>query len=351
MGTASDKYTFYILCAKGTHGGPEALHQIARNMMDLGYDVRLVLYQDSRNPEKRFADYNVKYVGLKDIPDREDTILCVTETNSYYLRRFSRVRKIMIWLSLDYYLMRRAEESYTYRERCEKVYINSRFKTKLAYPLLYLRDRLLNRKCYKFDIPNVKHTYNCEYVRRYLEDNGIDNEKMVFLDGPLRKEFFEGRSLPKKDIMAYNPGKGAERLSEILVRELNERYPEIKCVPIKGMSPDEVMNTLLEAKIYVDLGMFPGPEKLVKEACMCDCRIITAKRGAAENDMDILIPEGDKFPAEETSVEGIIDRILRVIKDEETSENELSSYKEKITELNRTFGDTVKRFIAFAESD
>ena len=64
-----------------------------------------------------------------------------------------------------------------------------------------------------------------------------------------------------------------------------------------------------------------------------------------------LIPEGDKFPAEETSVEGIIDRILRVIKDEETSENELSSYKEKITELNRTFGDTVKRFIAFAESD
>ena len=342
--------TYYLLCAKGAHGGPEALHQIARKMLDLGYDARIVLYQNYRDPEKRFREYEVPYVRIRDIPDSRDTVLCVTETNSYYLRRFREARKIMIWLSLDYYLMRREEESYSYRERCRKVYINSRFRTRLAYPFLYLREILLNRR-YRFDIPDVRHTYNCEYVRAYLSENGIDSGSMVFLDGPLRKEFFDELQPEKKDMMAYNPGKGAEQLSGKLEGMMQEKYPSLKCTAIRGMSPEEVKDTLLRAKVYVDLGSFPGPEKLVKEACMCRCNIITARRGAAANDRDVPIPEGYKFDADESCLPEIMTLAHDMMINYPLYNDDFSAYRDMIVSLEHGFEDTVRSFASFAAEE
>ncbi len=336
---------FYFICARGTHGGPEAIHQIVDKINTTTEHTAFVTYfQKQFVKEDKFKHFHVNYIHIKEVKDVADNVICAPETHTYFLRRFKKAKKVIVWLSLYHYLRNLKEEAYTFRERCRYLYCKNRFPWP-AYPLYYIRDLLENKHHFKFDMPDVFHTQNCEYIAEYLRENGVCEHQMVYLDGPVRAEYFQTeKKREKQDLIAYNPSKGAEEFAPQAVEAIKKIDPDLQFVPIQGMTVAQVKETLLNAKVYLDFGFFPGPEKLVKEAALCGCNIITADRGAAKNSRDIFIPQEYKFTMERSPYEEIAQLACDMVKNYEKYRSEFAPYIEKINALNNNFQRDIKVF-------
>lgn len=336
----------YFLCARGMHGGPEAIHQIVDKINGCTCCKAYVAYfQKQFVREEKFKNFNVNYISIENVPDTQNTVLCTPETHTYYLRKFKNVHKVIVWLSLYHYLRNIKEEKYTFLERCKYIYPKNRFPWP-AFPLYYIRDLLQNKKHFKFDMGGILHTQNCEYVAGYLREHGVKESDMMYLDGPVRAEYFENSERPpKKNQIAYNPGKGAEEYAPAVVEKIKKLCPDTEFIPIKGMTVAQVKETLLTSKVYLDFGFFPGPEKLVKEAALCGCNIITSDRGAAKNDKDILIPQDFKFNMETHPYAEIAELAKNMLEKYEEYNKLFAPYVEKIKTLNSNFERDVIAFV------
>ena len=147
----------YFLCARGTHGGPEAIHQIVDKINGCTCCKAYVAYfQKQFVREEKFKNFNVNYISIENVPDTQNTVLCTPETHTYYLRKFKNVHKVIVWLSLYHYLRNIKEEKYTFLERCKYIYPKNRFPWP-AFPLYYIRDLLQNKKYFKFAWPIVAY--------------------------------------------------------------------------------------------------------------------------------------------------------------------------------------------------
>lgn len=336
----------YFLCAQGVHGGPEAIHQIVdkiNNCTDCKAFV--AFYQKNFVPEEKFKNFNVKYINIKNVPDTEDIVLCTPETHTHYLRKFKNVRKVIVWLSLYYYLRNVKEEAYTFSERCKYRYSKGRFPWP-AYPLYYLKDLLNKKDHFKFDMDGILHTQNCEYVAEYLRENGVKSSDMIYLDGPVRAEYFENSERPeKKNQIAYNPGKGADEYMPSVIEEIKRNCPGAAFVPIREMTVAQVKETLLTSKVYLDFGFFPGPEKLVKEAALCGCNIITSDKGAAKNSKDILIPSDFKFNMDSHPYKEISALTKAMLENYGEYNRLFEPYVKKVKKLNDNFERDVIAFV------
>ena len=336
---------FYFLCARGTHGGPEALHQIVDKINTVTKNKAYITYfQKDFVKEEKFKSFNVNYLHIKDVPDVDSVVLCATETNTYFFRRFKNTKKVMVWLSLYHYLRNIKESEYTFIERCKYLYSLNKYPWP-AYPLYYLRDLLQNKKHFRFDMQDVIHTYNCEYVAEYLRNNGVKENEMLFLDGPIRTEYFqEMHAEEKKHIVAYNPAKGAEQYAPAVIEEMKKLDSTIEFIAISGLTVQQVKDALLKAKVYLDFGFFPGPEKLVKEAALCGCNIITSDRGAAKNDVDILIPKEFKFDMEKDDYKDIACLAYDMLKNYQNYIEMFDGYRNKIKTLSDNFEQVIENF-------
>lgn len=337
---------FYFVCAKGTHGGPEAIHQIVDKInTSTDYIAYVAYFQKDFVREEKFSCFNVNYIKLKDVRDSNDIVICTPETHTYFLRKFKKAQKAVVWLSLYHYLRNIKESKYSFLERCKYLYPLNRFPWPV-FPIYYLRDLLQNKKHFRFEKVQYIHTYNCEYVADFLRKNGIPASKMTFLDGPIRAEYFEEmQNIKKSNIIAYNPAKGAEKYAPRVIEEIKKISPDIEFIPIAGLTVSQVKESLLKAKVYLDFGFFPGPEKLVKEAVLCGCNIITSNIGAAKNKKDILISEEFKFDMENDSYAKIAKLACDMLYNYEKYNEKFIPYADMIKSLTENFENVVKEFV------
>ncbi len=72
---------------------------------------------------------------------------------------------------------------------------------------------------------------------------------------------------------------------------MEEHLPGVKFVPIRGVTRAQVCRTLRSAAFYLDMGHFPGKDRLPREAIRLGCPVILAKRGSARIQRDFPVPE------------------------------------------------------------
>ena len=118
----------------------------------------------------------------------------------------------------------------------------------------------------------------------------------------------------------------------------------IEFIAISGLTVQQVKDALLKAKVYLDFGFFPGPEKLVKEAALCGCNIITSDRGAAKNDVDILIPKEFKFDMEKDDYKDIACLAYDMLKNYQNYNEMFDGYRNKIKTLSDNFEQVIENF-------
>ena len=130
----------------------------------------------------------------------------------------------------------------------------------------------------------------------------------------LNQTFFDNakrsKDYDREDIVLYNPKKGME-FTQKIISKAKQTGIQAKYIPLVNMTPDQIVELMLRAKVYIDFGNFPGPERIPREAVLLGCNIITSRNGSANNDIDVPIPDTLKYK----DIEKNIPMILECIQD------------------------------------
>lgn len=310
----------YIICPHNiVSGGPETLHTFVGTINNLGYEGYIVYVNKQLTPIKEYSNYNIKIANK--IEDNENNILFVPEVLTDYLFKYKKIKKVIIFLSVKFYENSRLE---TIKENYKKKYRLSFLPNSILKIFLKIKSANFNSKKINFKNNEFFYTVNGEINRQYLIQLGVKSDKIYHLCGPLNVEFFKNVNFDSKEnIVAYNPKKGYEYTQQ-LISAFEKKYNNVKFVKIENMSPSEVHDLLVRAKLYIDFGYHPGPERIPREAVISRCNIITSNLGSASNEIDMPIPKEYKFACTVENITQIIDLMYDMV-------NNYSLYIEKFT--------------------
>jgi hypothetical protein len=322
-------------------GGSETLHQLVDTINNEGGDA-FIVYPDSNETEPipKFEKYNVKITS--NVEDSPNNTIIVPETETQYLYKYYNMKKIIWWLSRDFYsgncsyigLLRSAE-----RHGVNKIFYP------IYIPLIWMKKKL-RRHYFKFgkDKNEIFHFYNCQYAYEYLMQKGVKKENTMYLCGPIRMNFFnESIESKKENIIVYNPKKGMGFTAKVIDELIKQNWIE-EIIPLENMTPEEVVNTLNRAKIYIDFGSFPGPERIPRESVLLGCNIITSNNGSAANDIDVPIPRNVKYNTAMKNIPEIVDKIYELMKFYEEHISDYDVYREKIKDQSNIFKMNIVSF-------
>ena len=309
--------TVYILTpGNSTSGGPETLHQLAHTLNENNIECFTKYYGRKRNIPKHLSKYNIKEIDK--IKDSKENIVICPETATQYLKLYPKSRKVVWWLSVDFYKL--------YTEMT-----NLNFKN-------YFKKLFYNKFSINFEKNNdYFHIYNCEYAKQFLLEKNVSLEKLYELCGPINTQYLKSDTEIKVgNIIAYNPKKGKE-FTEKIIKDSEDKGYNFDFIPIENMDTNQVSELLDNAKMYIDFGNFPGPERLPREAVIKNCLILTCTEGAAKNDIDVPIKKEYKFDKKSKNISKIILKIDESINNYDEKIKDFEIYKQKVLSQVQTF--------------
>ena len=291
-----------ILCkANSVTGGSELVHQLCHELSTINLQAYICYYPFGENhsiPEE-YSIYNIEQCSME---DNVDNLIILPEVATKYARKIINSQIGIWWLSIDNY----------YRKKGD-----SFLKDSLKYYKDLLRLRLIPLALMR----KYLHFSQSYYAYMYLKKHNIDSE---YLSDYLNPVHFEHIKKNKKNIILYNPVKGAKTTQRLIANNA-----EFKFIPLEKLNSKEVQNLFNESKLYIDFGNHPGKDRMPREAVMADCCLITGKRGSAENNVDIPIPEQYKFD------------------DRKDLDNDL--FKKTVNDLFSNYDITIKDFYSYKE--
>lgn len=343
----------YVMCPAGVAtGGPELLHQFAYLLRKKGVDA-LMYYMPTNmdNPtHEAYMQYNVPFV--REVEDSEKNLLvtCEIYNNVKACANFHNIRKCLWWLSIDNFFLTRPLDGLLDRwysnirwiiDSLLYKYTKRSYFDLAAYTMKKYRDFVLN------DDPLLNgfqyHFYQSEYARQTLLQMGVAENLVYPLSDYLNTQFIEENketdTSRKQDIVLYYPRKGKKFTSK-LIKKAKDKF---RFVPIVGLTRAQMVDLLKTAKVYIDFGHHPGKDRIPREAAICKCCVITGRRGAAANDIDISIPQSYKFS--EQSIPDIVERISNCLNKYDESIKDFEKYRESIMNEYVVFKDQIDKII------
>lgn len=297
----------YITCPSNTYtGGPTLAHQLCYILNQNGIEAKMLYdgkIKKNQSPiHSNYQHYRNPYE--MEIEDRfEDTII-ILETKTKLIKKYPKAKKYIWWMSVDNFFI----SQFSFIERIlRKMGI---FSVNVEKEILKRKNVI--RKILSSD--RLEHLVQSEYARLFLVNNEVDKKKIYFLTDYIEDEMCniarEKKYENRKNIVLYNPKKGME-FTQRIINEMKDIDVEFK--PLINMTKSQVIEALCEAKLYIDFGNHPGKDRFPREAVLCGCCILTGKRGAAANDVDIPIKEKYKFDDIIENIPFILDEIKFIL--------------------------------------
>lgn len=312
----------YILSTTRTAtGGTELLQQLCSSLRKINRSAFMVYMGEYNNSpvEKRFSVYNNPIA--ESIADEKENIVIFSETSIDQIYSYKKVKKIIWWLSVDNYYGAR-------KIKCD-------FLHELVYRLKDMRNSLAFKKC--------NHLVQSEYARQYLiNEKKIDNCLIDYLSDYLNRTFLDEAQKSngeiRNNVILYNPKKGIE-----FTRKLMKEIPEYKWIALQNLTPVQMRELMKKSKVYVDFGNHPGKDRIPREAAICGCCVLTGKRGAAANEMDVKIPEFYKFNDSEYEIEQIHKMVKKCMDKFDEQKKDFEHYISVINAEEAQFNMDVRR--------
>lgn len=117
------------------------------------------------------------------------------------------------------------------------------------------------------------------------------------------------------------------------------------------MTIEEVYSLLGRSAVYMDLGKFPGPERIPREASMMKCNIITSTMGSAgDNDIDVPIKSEYKFDLIDSNMEKIRDLIIDMVDNYDLYVDSFDEYRQKVIKQKQRMYSDIKEFLNVCNS-
>lgn len=320
----------YVLCpAYKKTGGPELLHQLVKELNENNIRSYITYFDIKKNDKNYTADDFKKYISdyktLEDIEDKKDNIIITPEKISAikFTRKKKFARKIIWWLSVDNF-------------KIHYGLINSlKAHGPITMPILCLKSEILFSFSYIYDFDY--HLVQSYYAIDFLKNNNVKN--IIYLSDYVSDEYLSIKENwgKKEDIIVYNPTKGQKFTDKII-----KRAPNLKFIPIKNLTTNQVKELLLKAKVYIDFGYHPGKDRIPREAALCGCCIITNNKGSARYFNDVPINNEFKFIDSDDNIEDIISKITYCIKNYDDEIVKFKEYRQYIQNEKNQFKLDVK---------
>lgn len=339
---------YVVAPAKSATGGPELLHQLVFHLRnDLKIDAYMYYLPnyvlDPIHPE--YKNYNNPYV--KEIEDNKRNLIIVPEVISGIktLSNFSKIRKVVWWLSVDNFylsLILSSKKTFFFRNTINKV--SNLILNKAIFNINELALKKLTQLNLSKLLEQVRQVdfnlVQSYYAMQHLESNNIPKNKIFYLSDYLNESFLKIQTdlIKKENIVAYNPKKGFTFTKKIIKNTTN-----IKFVPLINMTRQQVIETLQRAKVYIDFGNHPGKDRIPREAAILGCCVITGKRGSAKYFEDVSIPEEYKFDDIEENIPKIINKITDCLENFEKRYICFNYYREVIKNEPQKFLEDLKK--------
>jgi hypothetical protein len=274
-------------------GGCEALFQLVDAINTSGGFASIIWDRDVRNPiPSKYSHYKIKYGGQ--VEDDPNNWIIYPEVWTDQIHKFTNMKKGIWWLSVT----------------------NN------------------HNKFTEWDNENITHFYQSEYALEHIKNNGGKNYYPLFDylgDKYLKKEVnFE----EKQNVVCYNPAKGRAITTNIM-----RMNPNIQFIPLVNMNEDQIIDTLLRSKVYIDFGHHPGKDRIPRESAILGNCVITNEEGAARNNFDI--PINKKYKSEDMNNVGNL--IVDCFDNFEKNITDFSEYIEIIKNQKQEFINQVKK--------
>lgn len=254
----------YLLCLHGVRtGGPEAIHQLSDALIEQGFDARMVYYTwnqiaalEAAKPQSAYffgerpvpyAEYERYRVNIVDsVPNSPDCVVVLPETLCHLAPKFDKATVLIWWLSVD-----------------------NGFGALSRVNLNHLR------------AANVRHVFQSRYAEQFcaaLQFDPIGALSDYTID--LREHATPIEWAERPMLVAYNAN---HKVIADLDRIIASR-PELQFKPVSG-SRSQVAQLLASARAYLDLGSFPGKDRLPREAVLMGSVPVLGWTGAANTDL------------------------------------------------------------------
>lgn len=292
----------YILCpAYVITGGIELLHQLCYKLCLLGYDayIQYVGVEEGRSPHiKVYEKYNIRTVDT--IIDEPQNVIVFPEIYISSAIIKTQSKRILWWMSVD----------------------NASANSKEDFLAAYNDENLL-------------HLSQSEYSTKHLLSNGVNPKNIMWLSDYINSEYLHLSEVPdeeKDDVILFNPKKGFDVTSKII----GSSTGHVKWIALSNLYPDKMRDIMQHSKVYIDFGNHPGRDRIPREASVCGCLVISNLRGAAANNVDILIDDKYKFDNDSNPKE-IFDVIADLAKNYSSHKSEYYEYVQRTRNEFKTF--------------
>lgn len=333
-----DDTKVYVIAPAGVvTGGSELLHQFVDLLNRGGKEAYIVYYGAA---EHKIADDYKKYnIKLKEeYDDAPHNIIVLFEGNFERALEIKHAQLLLWWLSVD--LMYYGSASKLSLKDLFEFSPIFGFKTFLRRirSLLFKGENQFKNNHTIADLARLDATnaYQAVYIQQYLYRHGFDN--IISLSDYINVDFVSetDKTIIKEDIILYNPKKGIKFTKKII-----NANPDLKFVPIQGLSRDGVVELLKKAKVYIDFGFHPGKDRLPREAALSGCVVITGRGGSAYYFEDVAIPSSNKFDAKNKNINKISRKIRSSINNYEEEKSVMDYYRYRINKEKAIFEQEV----------
>lgn len=263
--------TIYIFALHGVAtGGPEATHQLSDALIEQGFDARLIYFKWEDLAEgplrefpahEPFAPEYARYKAnlARQAMDEAGAVIVLPETLAHAVPFFQKAKVLVWWLSVD-----------------------NAFGALSAVNLNYLRR------------PNVYHASQSRYAEAFCEALQFNHIGMLSDYTVDLTEYADPLPMAERPkLVAFNarPDKVIADLDAI-VTEIKALDPEIECVGIHGLKRNQIAAIFASARVYVDLGNFPGKDRLPREAASMGCHVVVLGAGAGAETGGVTLSAG-----------------------------------------------------------
>lgn len=309
MITNNNDFVYLIHCPSNSlnNGGAETLHQLAFHLKKNNLKVFVNYFpqiDDDLIPEKLLR-YNII---KKKFEDNNNTIHIIPEVETSRTKLIKKGRCIIYWLSVDSYFQRNADKPFWKNWN-------------------YYR-KSMNKRVFLFNLRKYTHLANSHYAHDFLESKNI---KSTILKGYI-SEFYDGKFelSKKKNIILFNPTK-----DHIHYKKIMDQFPEYEFKALAKMSSHQIKNYYSNSKIFMDLGIHPGRERMPREAAVMGCILIVAKRGSTLNNFDVPINDLYKIDlSKKNSYEKIGKLISEIFNNYENHLKDFEMYRKQVSYNN-----------------
>lgn len=318
----------YISCpAQKFTGGPTLAHQLCKILNENSIDAKMFYYgrkKTLKHPvHDRYKSYSNPFVTSVD--DSNENTIIFLEANTRSIGKYSKVKKIIWWMSVDFYYY----NLLTFPERVMEHISDYKpdYQTQVKKYANYTTKLLSDR--------NIKHFVQSEYARIFLKSFNVPDEDIFELSDFIEDDIIQAglrNHESKENVVLYNPAKGYEFTSKIIAAA-----PNINFIPLVNLSKAQMIEKLCTSKVYIDFGNHPGKDRIPREAAICGCIVITGKRGAAKNPIDIPISDDYKFEDIDENIPKIVGKIEDCFNNYDLRKIDFADYIQKIKEEKDQF--------------